>query len=132
MSKQDPSILIADPSRFHCNLLSIFCGEFNIRSIFQAQGPSDAIEKVINHSPTVILTETEFPHMSGGELVRIFKRLCPAATILVCTNAEEAVPEMMKSGAVGHIPKPMAFPQRKGFQKALADFGCDCRKGDEG
>ncbi|HBN09482.1 MAG TPA: hypothetical protein DD435_12805 [Cyanobacteria bacterium UBA8530] len=131
MSKQDFSILIADPSRFDCNLLSIFCREVNFRTIYQAQEPSDAIEKVLNHCPSVILTEAEFPSMSGGELVRIFKRFCPTATILVCTNEEKAVAEMLKSGAAGHLPKPTASTQRMAFQRALADFGCECRKGVE-
>lgn len=67
----------------------------------------DAIKKVPNERPDIILMDIELPGMSGIEGIKHMKKLLPGADIIVITVHEDSnlVFEALVAGASGYITK---------------------------
>ncbi len=84
--------------------LSIF-DEIGI--LFQANGGYDAINKLNNHHPDMLLLDIEMPEMDGIETTRRVKELFPNIKIMMLSvlDREDKIFEAIKAGASGYLTK---------------------------
>ncbi len=67
----------------------------------------EAIEKIPNLLPDIVLTDIHLPSKSGIECIQVLKPLCPTINFLICTSFEdtETVFKALKAGASGYLVK---------------------------
>lgn len=84
--------------------LSIF-DELEI--VFKAINGLDALDKLNNYSPDVILMDIEMPAMNGIEATREIKKRFPQQKIMMLTvlDREDKIFEAIKAGATGYLLK---------------------------
>ncbi len=84
--------------------LSIF-DELEI--VFKAINGLDALDKLNNYSPDVILMDIEMPAMDGIEATREIKKRFPQQKIMMLTvlDREDKIFEAIKAGATGYLLK---------------------------
>lgn len=84
--------------------LSIF-DELSI--VFKAINGLDALDKLNNYSPDVILMDIEMPAMDGIEATREIKKRFPQQKIMMLTvlDREDKIFEAIKAGATGYLLK---------------------------
>lgn len=78
-----------------------------IEIIFKAINGLDALEKLNNYSPDVILMDIEMPAMNGIEATREIKKRNPLQKIMMLTvlDREDKIFEAIKAGATGYLLK---------------------------
>lgn len=84
--------------------LSIFD---EIEIIFKAINGLDALDKLNNYNPDVILMDIEMPTMNGIEATREIKKRNPEQKIMMLTvlDREDKIFEAIKAGATGYLLK---------------------------
>ncbi len=67
-----------------------------------------AIERLSRESPDIILLDVRLPDISGIEVLKRARELCPKAKVIMVTALDqpEAREEAATYGAVGYITKP--------------------------
>ncbi len=87
-----------------CNLLDLYD---DIEIVGEASRGKEAIEKLRDVTPDVILMDLVMPGMNGLEAMRIIAKKFPAMKILVLTQYEtkEYILSAIKEGAAGYICK---------------------------
>jgi len=73
----------------------------------EAEDGREAIRRVEEYKPDLILTDLSMPRMNGTEAIREIKRQSPKTKILVLTvhRAEEYILDTLKTGANGYLLK---------------------------
>ncbi|MGC4101682.1 response regulator [Ferruginibacter sp.] len=68
---------------------------------------NEAIEKIAQNKPDVVLMDINMPGINGVEAVRILKQQLPATQFLMCTvyEEDEHIFDSLKAGATGYILK---------------------------
>ena len=66
-------ILIIDNSRVFLSYISQVLSPIQFIDFHLLNDPTSALDKALHYSPDIILTGLEMPHMSGIEILRIFK-----------------------------------------------------------
>ena len=87
-----------------------------------AYGGEEAISKIYNFNPTVVLLDIKMPRLTGDELVKMIKAWKPEIqVIMVSANlSPEIKEECMQNGAFACISKPLNFEHLKQtIQEAL-------------
>lgn len=84
--------------------LSIFD---ELELVFKAINGLDALDKLNNYSPDVILMDIEMPAMNGIEATREIKKRFPQQKIMMLTvlDREDKIFEAIKAGATGYLLK---------------------------
>ncbi len=92
------------------NLLEI---EEDIQVVGEAVSGEDAIEKIKDCNPDVVLMDINMPKMTGVELTGILKRRYPDTKILVLTmhSHDEFFMAAVRAGADGYLLKDAPFDQ---------------------
>lgn len=102
------SVLIVDdhPVVRH-GLQSILQTDSSLRVIGEAEDGLDAIEKVEQLSPRVVLMDVHMPRMDGLAATRKIKERFPRVAVIVLTlyNNDQYVIEAVKAGAAGYLLK---------------------------
>ena len=108
-AQSNQKLLIVDDNRSHCELAK----EFLERSyaIEIALGGEEAIAKIYDFNPAVILLDILMPRLTGDELVKMIKAWKPEIqVIMVSANlTPEIKDECMQNGAFACISKPLNF-----------------------
>jgi nitrogen regulation protein NR(I) len=92
-------------------------------SILTAQNGEEALERVKESSPDLILMDIKMPGRSGIDVLREIKLIDPKSLVIIMTayGTTETAIEAMKYGAFDYILKPFPIPQMKGLvEKALS------------
>jgi nitrogen regulation protein NR(I) len=92
-------------------------------SILTAQNGEEALIRVKESSPDLILMDIKMPGRSGIEVLKEIKLIDPKSLVIIMTayGTTETAIEAMKYGAFDYILKPFPIPQMKGLvEKALA------------
>jgi DNA-binding NarL/FixJ family response regulator len=78
-----------------------------IEIVFKAINGLDALDKLNNYSPDVILMDIEMPAMNGIEATREIKKRFPLQKIMMLTvlDREDKIFEAIKAGATGYLLK---------------------------
>ena len=104
-------VLVVDDSeivrRGICQILQL---QADIEIVCQAADGADAVRKVRQHRPDVVLLDITMPVMNGFEAARLIKHEFPSTLILVVSQGD-SVPfarEAIAAGASGYIVKSNA------------------------
>src|SRR4030043_559118 len=92
-------------------------------SILTAQNGEEALIRVKESSPDLILMDIKMPGRSGIEVLKEIKLIDPKSLVIIMTayGTTETAIEAMKYGAFDYILKPFPIPQMKGLvEKALS------------
>jgi nitrogen regulation protein NR(I) len=92
-------------------------------SILTAQNGEEALDRVKESSPDLIIMDIKMPGRSGIEVLKEIKSMDPKSLVIIMTayGTTETAIEAMKYGAFDYILKPFPIPQMKGLvEKALA------------
>src|SRR5690606_13676195 len=97
-------------SDYLCDLIGSN-SDFSCGPVFD--NAEDAIDKLPELGPDVVLTDIHLPGKSGIDCIRVLKAQCPATHFLICTSYEdpENVFNALKAGATGYITKTLE-PQK--------------------
>lgn len=101
-------ILLADDHQVILVGIRMMLRGFNDLDIIgEASDGDEALEKVKNLSPDVLVTDISMPKRSGTELTQIVRKKFPSTRVLVLTmhDDDDYVYEILKSGADGYILK---------------------------
>lgn len=104
------TVLVVDDHTIMRQGLKRILEESNIKVIGEAADGSEAVEKVDQLQPDVVLMDIEMPRMSGIEATRIIRRENPQIYVVVLTIHEEEAMlfEAIKAGAIGYVSKDKA------------------------
>ena len=105
-------LLIVDDEQKVCECLQRFFSAqgFEASCVFTGE---EAIERLINQPPDVVLLDIQLPGVSGIEVLKRAKDLCPETKVIMVTGSVDAEreEEAMAYGARGYITKPFDFSQ---------------------
>ena len=111
VEKPKHKILIVDDDPNHCEIAKhLLEDSFAIEIAF---GGEEAISKIYNFNPALILLDIKMPRLTGDELVKMIKAWKPEIqVIMVSANiTPEIHNECIQNGAYDCICKPLDFEQ---------------------
>lgn len=106
--KEESTIVIAeDHTILREGLLSLLSSEPELRVVGEAKDGREAIRRVEQLEPDLILMDLSMPRMNGVEAIREIKNRIPETRVLALTvhKAEEFVLEVLQAGADGYVLK---------------------------
>jgi DNA-binding NarL/FixJ family response regulator len=100
-------LIIDDHQIFRDGISSLFNEADDIAVIGYASDGEDAIEKIDQLDPDVLLLDISLPKMTGFDLMRIVNKKYPDIKILVLSmhTKDEYIFEAINAGALGYLPK---------------------------
>ncbi|MEO8288652.1 MAG: response regulator transcription factor [Chloroflexota bacterium] len=107
-------LLIAeDQTLMRQGLKTILGLEPGITVVGEAENGQDAVERVAELRPDVVLMDVQMPVMDGVEATRIITSTHPETRVIILTtfDYEEYVFEGVKAGAMGYILKDTPAPE---------------------
>ena len=110
MTDQIRLLLADDHAVVRSGLRMLLEAQPDMTIIGEAETGQEAIRRVAELSPDVVLMDIEMPGMNGIEATRRIKADAPAAAVLALTMYEDDQYffEMLRAGASGYVPKRAA------------------------
>ena len=107
MTSRIKVLLVDDHAMFREGIRALLQGYDDIEIVGEATDGAEAIEKVRQLAPDVVLMDIAMPVMGGLEATRRIKKENPDTQVLVLTQYEDSeyVLSMLRSGARGYISK---------------------------
>jgi len=143
-------VLIADDhERFRRGLRMVLEAEEGIEVVAEAADGGEAVKRVEELAPDVILMDVRMPTMTGIEATRMIREAFPATRIIMLTvsDDEDDLFDAVKAGANGYLLKEVSIEEvadavRAVMQgqslispsmaaKLISEFGSLARKADE-
>ena len=113
-------LLVVDDNKSHCELAKEFLEQsYDIEIAF---GGEEAISKIYDFNPAVILLDIKMPRLTGDELVKMITAWKPEVHVIMVSAdlTPELKEECMQNGAFDCLSKPLDFEHlKKTIQKAL-------------
>ncbi len=103
------SVLVVDDSPFDRRLAGRLLEKGTDADVYYADDGRQALERVEEHLPDLVVTDLQMPEINGLELVAILKRQYPLIPIILMTAAgsEEIAVQALQAGASSYVPKRM-------------------------
>ena len=121
--KSKYKVLVVDDNRVNCELAKRFLEKsYDIEIAF---GGEEAISKIYDYSPAVVLLDIKMLRITGDELVKMIKVWKPEIQVIMVSAhlTPEIEQECMQNGAFGCISKPLDYEHiHEIIQKALNQF----------
>ncbi len=110
MSDQIRLLLADDHAVVRSGLRMLLEAQPDMTIVGEAETGQEAIRRVAELSPDVVLMDIEMPGMNGIEATRRIKANAPASAVLALTMYEDDQYffEMLRAGASGYVPKRAA------------------------
>ena len=107
-----PSVLVVDDLPADRHLVAEYLKDDAFELRFAANG-AEALEKLEQATPDLVVTDLMMPEVDGLELVRACRSQYPLVPVILMTSqgTEETVVQALKQGAASYVPKH-AFPRR--------------------
>jgi DNA-binding NarL/FixJ family response regulator len=107
MEKRFRIVIAEDHTILREGLKSLLSSHAEFEIVGEAEDGREAIRRVEERKPDLILTDLSMPRMNGMEAIREIKRESPKTRILVLTvhRAEEYILSAFKAGADGYLLK---------------------------
>lgn len=84
-------------------------------TVIGINNPKEALNKVIEHQPDIVVTDVVMPGMSGFELCRKLKNTAATSKIpvIICSSKDQEIDRLwgMKQGADAYLTKPFSKEQ---------------------
>lgn len=117
------TILIVDDNLSELELISHYLREGGY-TVINAVGAKEALSKVLEQKPDVVVTDVVMPGMSGFELCRRLKThpATEKVPIVICSSKDQEIDRLwgMKQGADAYLTKPFTREQILRAIKAVA------------
>jgi nitrogen regulation protein NR(I) len=113
-------LIVDDDKSIRYSLKRMLEGSF---AILTAQNGEEALQRVRENSPDLILMDIKMPGQSGMEVLKEIKRIDPKTLVIMMTayGTTETAIAAMKYGAFDYIIKPFPIPQMKELvEKAIS------------
>ncbi len=113
-------LIVDDDKSIRYSLKRMLEGSF---AILTAQNGEEALQRVKENSPDLILMDIKMPGRSGIEVLKEIKQIDPKSLVILMTayGTTETAIEAMKYGAFDYIVKPFPIPQMKELvEKAIS------------
>jgi two-component system response regulator NreC len=103
-------LLVDDHEVVRSGLRMLLEGEDDIQIVGEAASAAEAIKRVLDLAPDVVLMDIGLPDLSGIEAARRIKQERPETAIVALTihEDEEYFFKMLEAGALGYVPKRAA------------------------
>src|SRR5947207_3166820 len=103
-------LICEDQTLLRQGLVAVLGLEPEIEIVGEAANGSDAVEKVAELQPDIVLMDVRMPIMDGVEATRIITNQHPKTRVIILTtyDYEEYVFEGVKAGAMGYVLKDTA------------------------
>ena len=103
-------LLADDHAVVRSGLRMLLQAQSDMKIIGEAETGQEAIRRVVELRPAVVLMDIEMPGMNGIEATRAIKAEAPEAALLALTMYEDDQYffEMLRAGASGYVPKRAA------------------------
>ena len=110
MSKKIKLMLADDHAVVRSGLRMLLDAQPDMEIIAEAESGEEAVTKVQELKPDIVLMDVEMPGMNGIEATRVIKGSVPETAVLALTMYEDDQYffEMLKAGASGYVPKRAA------------------------
>ena len=107
MKEQSTIVIAEDHTILREGLRSLLSSEPELRVVGEAKDGREAIRRVEQLEPDLILMDLSMPRMNGVEAIREIKNRIPETGVLALTvhKAEEFVLEVLQAGADGYVLK---------------------------
>jgi DNA-binding NarL/FixJ family response regulator len=105
-------LVVDDHELFRRGVSSILRAHAGFEVVGEAEDGAAAVRMYRETSPDVVITDIHMPVLDGLEATRQIKQLDPQARILMltATDADDALLEAMKAGALGYVVKTASPP----------------------
>lgn len=117
------TILVVEDTLSELELMSHYLREGGY-NVINAVGAKEALNKVLEQKPDVIITDVVMPGMSGFELCRRLKThpATEKVPIVICSSKDQEIDRLwgMKQGADAYLTKPFTREQILRAIKAVA------------
>ncbi len=102
-----PSVLIVDDSPVERRLLSEFLRSRSEWRVFDAADGNEALARVAEVDPDLVVTDLNMPGMDGLQLVTAMRAHYPEIPVILITafGSESLAVEALERGAAGYVPK---------------------------
>jgi len=108
------TILIVEDTPSEMQLISYYLQESGY-SVISAVSAKEALTKVLDQKPDIIITDVVMPGMSGFELCRSLKKhpSTEKVPIIICTSKNQEIDRLwaMRQGADAYLTKPFTREQ---------------------
>jgi two-component system response regulator NreC len=100
-------LLAEDHTIVRKGLRSLLDNETEIQIVGEAEDGQQAVQKVVQMLPDVVVMDITMPVLNGLEATRQIKKLCPQVKVVVLTvhSTEEHVFQILRAGASGYVVK---------------------------
>ncbi len=100
-------ILVDDHAIVRMGLKSLLNEHFGFRVVAEAANGREALDKVQEHKPDIVIMDIAMPDMNGVEATLEIKKNYPDTEIIVLTahGDRHFINEMLKAGATGYLLK---------------------------
>lgn len=102
-----------DHALFRRGLIMVLEAEDDIEVVGEAEDGRDAVERVADIVPDVVLMDVRMPEIDGIEATRLISDQAPSAKILMLTVSDEEsdLYEAIKAGATGYLLKEISIEE---------------------
>ncbi|MDE0804583.1 MAG: response regulator transcription factor [Acidimicrobiales bacterium] len=102
-----------DHALFRRGLIMVLEAEDDIEVVGEAEDGRDAVERVADIVPDVVLMDVRMPEIDGIEATRLIADEAPSAKILMLTVSDEEndLYEAIKAGATGYLLKEISIEE---------------------
>lgn len=102
-----------DHALFRRGLIMVLESEDDIVVVGEAEDGRDAVERVADIVPDVVLMDVRMPEIDGIEATRLIAERAPSAKILMLTVSDEEsdLYEAIKAGATGYLLKEISIEE---------------------
>lgn len=119
--KEKIKVLVVDDSMVFREFISRgICTDPEIEVVATAKDPFEAVDKIMEHRPNIMICDVHMPRMSGIEFIR---RLLPKYSIpvIVVSDISHAVFDALNAGAVDFMTKPNELMKVENFIEELTE-----------
>lgn len=106
-------IVSDDHELFRRGLKMVLEAEDDIQVVAEAADGQEAVARVEEHVPDVVLMDVRMPRMGGIEATRLIRQLFPSTRIIVLTvsDEEDDIYGAVKAGANGYLLKEVSIEE---------------------
>jgi CheY-like chemotaxis protein len=101
------SVLVVDDSELEREIAGKLLGQLGSVAVTYAADGQEALERIADSTPEIVVTDLQMPRMGGLELVTAMRASHPGIPVVLMTafGSEETAAEAMRKGAASYVPK---------------------------